>query len=56
VTISQGTNTLIGNNPERIVAEAMNVLDGKGKTGGKPELWDGHTAERIVAVLERIER
>jgi len=55
VTISQGTNTLVGNNPERIVAEAMNVLDGKGKAGGKPELWDGHAAERIVAVLRRLD-
>ncbi len=51
VTVSQGTNTLVWNDTERIVAEALKILDGKGKKGNCPELWDGKTAERIVNVL-----
>jgi len=55
VTISEGTNTLVGSDPQCIVTEALNVLDGQGKSGGSPELWDGHAAERIVAVLMELD-
>ena len=50
-TIDIGTNTLVGVCPERIVTEAESVLDGHYKSGRLPELWDGNTAERIVALL-----
>jgi UDP-N-acetylglucosamine 2-epimerase (non-hydrolysing) len=48
VTIEIGTNTLVGLDEERIVTEALNIADGKGKKGRIPEGWDGHAAERIV--------
>jgi UDP-N-acetylglucosamine 2-epimerase (non-hydrolysing) len=48
VTIDSGTNILVGLDEERIVAEAFNIVDGRGKKGQIPEGWDGHTAERIV--------
>jgi UDP-N-acetylglucosamine 2-epimerase (non-hydrolysing) len=51
ITITQGTNVLVGTNPARIVAAAQNVLSGHSKGGRAPELWDGHAAERIVAIL-----
>ena len=51
-TIDIGTNTLVGVCPERIVTEAESVLNGHYKSGRLPELWDGNTAERIVAVLK----
>ncbi|MDX9830959.1 MAG: UDP-N-acetylglucosamine 2-epimerase, partial [Anaerolineae bacterium] len=51
VTVSQGTNQVIGSSPERIVASSLEVLEGRGKEGQRPELWDGHAAERIVGVL-----
>jgi len=51
ITITKGTNTLVWNNTERIVEEAFKILDGKGKEGKCPELWDGKTAERIVEVV-----
>jgi len=51
VTIEIGTNTLVGLDEERIVAEALNIADGKGKMGRIPEGWDGHAAERIVQVF-----
>lgn len=47
-TVTEGTNELIGTNPEAI-GPAMNVLfSGKWKKGKIPEKWDGRTAERIV--------
>ncbi|MEO0972267.1 MAG: UDP-N-acetylglucosamine 2-epimerase (non-hydrolyzing) [Pseudomonadota bacterium] len=48
VTISEGTNQLVGNDPTAIKAAAAEVLAGRGKAGRRPELWDGHAAERIV--------
>jgi UDP-N-acetylglucosamine 2-epimerase (non-hydrolysing) len=51
VTLTQGTNRLIGADPERIVAEFERVLEGDVPKGHAPELWDGRAAERIVQVL-----
>lgn len=51
VTITEGTNTLVGSDPVRILTEVRRILAGEGKAGRTPELWDGHAAERIVAVL-----
>jgi UDP-N-acetylglucosamine 2-epimerase (non-hydrolysing) len=52
VTISAGTNILVGTNPEKIRAAALAILAGKSnKRGAIPPLWDGKTAERIIEVL-----
>ena len=51
VTVSEGTNTLVGTNPDAITREAMRVLNGDGKQGWVLDLWDGHVAKRIVEVL-----
>lgn len=53
ITISEGTNTLVGASPERILQEASRILEGETKAGRVPELWDGHAAQRIVSVLKR---
>jgi UDP-N-acetylglucosamine 2-epimerase (non-hydrolysing) len=56
VTVDEGTNTIVGVDPERIVAAADAVLTGRGKAGRRPQLWDGRAAERIVERLgERLE-
>jgi len=51
VTVSLGTNVLIGQDLGRIPSEVSKILDGKGKKGTLPPLWDGHAAERIVKAL-----
>lgn len=51
ITIEQGTNTLVGRDPQAIMAAVDEVLNGRGKQGRVPEYWDGHSAERIVADL-----
>jgi len=50
-TITEGTNELIGTNPEAIAPAMKKLFSGDWKTGGIPYLWDGHTAERIVKCL-----
>lgn len=54
ITITQGTNELAGSNTGKIVDYAFQILDGKWKKGSIPQLWDGKTAERIVAFLEKV--
>ncbi len=53
ITVSEGTNTIVGTNPEAILSETRKILDGGGKSGRTPKLWDGETSRRIVDVLER---
>lgn len=53
VTVSKGTNVIVGTNPSKIVAAAEQVLRGDGKRGQTPPLWDGHAAERIVEIILR---
>jgi UDP-N-acetylglucosamine 2-epimerase (non-hydrolysing) len=54
VTCEEGSNTLVGPDPVRVLEEAGKVLAGRGKAGKRPALWDGRAAERIVAELERL--
>ena len=51
VTVTEGTNTLVGTSHGRIVGEARKILEGKGKRGRIPKYWDGKAAERIVKCL-----
>ncbi len=51
VTVSEGTNLVIGMSPQRIIEESYRILEGNGKKGGVPEFWDGKAAERIVKIL-----
>ena len=48
VTVTYGTNTLVGTDPTRIVKESLDILRGNGKKGEVPELWDEGVVQRIV--------
>jgi UDP-N-acetylglucosamine 2-epimerase (non-hydrolysing) len=51
VTVSLGTNVLVGRDPEKLRSELSRVLAGNAKKGTIPPLWDGHAGERIAALL-----
>jgi UDP-N-acetylglucosamine 2-epimerase (non-hydrolysing) len=51
ITCEIGTNTLVGNDPERIRAAAQAVLESPPPTPRSPEKWDGCAATRIVGIL-----
>ncbi|MBI3475633.1 MAG: UDP-N-acetylglucosamine 2-epimerase (non-hydrolyzing) [Acidobacteria bacterium] len=51
VTVTMGTNILVGQNRQMLTAELTKILDGKAKQGHIPPLWDGHTGDRIADVL-----
>jgi UDP-N-acetylglucosamine 2-epimerase (non-hydrolysing) len=49
VTITHGTNRLVGADPDRIIAAWRDI--GRVESAGPPPLWDGQAATRIVDVL-----
>ena len=51
VTVELGSNLLIGQDTARLVREVRRVLDGNGKRGAVPPLWDGRAAERIAELI-----
>ncbi|MCH7599667.1 MAG: UDP-N-acetylglucosamine 2-epimerase (non-hydrolyzing) [Myxococcales bacterium] len=53
ITISHGTNTMVGADREVILREVGIALDGNAKSGLIPDLWDGRAAVRIANVIER---
>ncbi len=55
ITLTHGTNTLVWNDPQKIASEAFKIIDGKGKKGSVPALWDGKAAVRIVGVIAGLE-
>jgi UDP-N-acetylglucosamine 2-epimerase (non-hydrolysing) len=54
ITVTEGTNTIVGNATDVILDAANNILDNGGKAGRIPDLWDGHTAERIADIIEGV--
>ena len=52
ITVDQGTNTIVGTDPSRILEVFDDIMENGGKAGRVPELWDGKAAQRIVGILE----
>lgn len=51
VTVTMGTNAVVGTDPERVLGAAYRALAGDWPRGILPEGWDGHAADRIAAIL-----
>lgn len=52
ITVTEGTNVVVGTDPVKIQEMANLVLSGKWKKGQRPRGWDGHAALRIAERLE----
>jgi UDP-N-acetylglucosamine 2-epimerase (non-hydrolysing) len=48
VTVTLGTNILVGRDMKRLRREVTRILAGDQKRGQVPPLWDGHAADRIA--------
>jgi len=53
ITVTLGTNILVGEDKSRLATELNKILEGKTKKGVIPPLWDGHAGERIAEILQR---
>lgn len=51
VTITDGTNRLVGTQTANIIAGFEEAMAAEHAPQRRPPLWDGHTAERVAAVL-----
>ena len=51
VTVSIGTNILVGQDMMRLQTEVAGILAGGAKRGAVPPLWDGKASERIAAII-----
>lgn len=54
ITVTQGTNVLVGQDPSALHSEGTKILSGNAKKGLVPPLWDGQTGERIADVLQTL--
>ncbi|MBI4597724.1 MAG: UDP-N-acetylglucosamine 2-epimerase (non-hydrolyzing) [Candidatus Omnitrophica bacterium] len=51
ITITQGTNALIGWDRAKLLEAVETILAGQWKAGGIPSYWDGQAAFRVVQIL-----
>ncbi len=51
VTVTRGTNYLVGTDPDRIIQTAYDIIDGNKKKGVIPPFWDGKAGSRIIDIL-----
>jgi len=52
ITVTEGTNTIVGSDPDKIRACVEEIFSTGGKQGRIPALWDGQAAKRIIRVIE----
>ena len=51
ITVTEGTNRLMGFEFRKVAREAEKIFQGKIKKGKIPKLWDGKAAERITKII-----
>lgn len=53
ITITQGSNQLIGSNPTQLLKEAKKLISQKKESYPTPPLWDGHASIRILDHIQK---
>ncbi len=51
ITVTMGTNTLVGTDTDILCREMEKILSGDAKRGTTPPLWDGRAGQRIAGEL-----
>lgn len=51
ITVEVGSNMIVGTQSEAILAGYRKIMDGTVREPAIPDLWDGHAAQRIAAIL-----
>ncbi|HLK36476.1 MAG TPA: UDP-N-acetylglucosamine 2-epimerase (non-hydrolyzing) [Polyangiaceae bacterium] len=54
ITVTQGTNVIVGLDRDKIATAVDDVLGGRARRGTVPEGWDGRAAERVADAVERL--
>jgi UDP-N-acetylglucosamine 2-epimerase (non-hydrolysing) len=52
VTLTEGTNRLVGSEPDQLATAGLETLRTPRSAGRMPELWDGRAAARIIDILQ----
>lgn len=52
ITVTEGTNTIVGTDPDKLIGEFRKIMSGQGKAGRRPELWDGEASIRIAKHIQ----
>jgi UDP-N-acetylglucosamine 2-epimerase (non-hydrolysing) len=53
ITVTEGTNTIVGTDPVKLLEEFHKLMAGQGKAGCRPELWDGEASVRIAKYIQK---
>jgi UDP-N-acetylglucosamine 2-epimerase (non-hydrolysing) len=51
ITVTDGTNILVGTDPQKLLKLCDDAINGRWKQGKIPELWDGNASRRIIDIL-----
>lgn len=51
ITVDEGTNTIVGQDPAKILAAFDEIMQSGGKVGRVPVFWDGQASTRIAAAI-----
>lgn len=54
ITVTEGTNTIVGSSKTRIIEETQSILSGRKNRYSIPEMWDGKTGERVAELFNRL--
>jgi UDP-N-acetylglucosamine 2-epimerase (non-hydrolysing) len=53
ITVTMGTNILVGQDGATLRVELNKILEGKAKQGTVPPLWEGRAGQRIAEILNK---